>query len=76
MNADFYLCDVCKAMTNNRLFIPTGRQMDAAGSTEEVGESVDLCESHLLLLLLLMFKGNYENGKEAIGWIKKWRKER
>ena len=42
---DFYLCDICGAHVAKelRFFVVTGSQMDAAGSSEDTGGHLDLC---------------------------------
>ncbi len=51
-NANFYLCDVCGAKTQQRLDVFTGREMECSGSYEDVSECVDLCAEHLKEALL------------------------
>lgn len=43
---DFNICDVCGKHTQKQasIFILTGRPMSPAGSREDQGEYVDLCE--------------------------------
>jgi hypothetical protein len=58
MNANFNLCDVCggKVEEKQRFWITTDRQMDAAGSMDDVGQQIDLCPEHLLMLLKSMLR--------------------
>lgn len=44
-NPDYLLCDHCEAKITKdcRVFLVTGQEMGAAGSTETVGYHIDLC---------------------------------
>ena len=55
---DFNLCDICgeKVDKNRRMFVATGRQMDAAGSMETVGEHIDLCNRCAVLVIQYLIK--------------------
>jgi len=69
MTPDYYLCDVCKRKTSTRLFVVTGRETDAVGSTEETGEVVDLCENHLIKVL-----HDLCGGLKVVEWVKEMQK--
>jgi hypothetical protein len=69
MNPDYKLCDRCgKATKLKPIFFCTGREMDPAGSTEDVGKSADLCGVCASLVLSQILEGM--SFEESIAWLK------
>ena len=56
MKPDYYLCDVCGSKTQERMFVQTGREMDAAGSMDTVGRDLDLCGKCAVSILIRLQK--------------------
>ena len=71
MEADFYLCDVCKAKTDkkHRLYFTVDRKMDAAGSMDDVTEIVDLCPFHMKTLIEALTE-TYDDASKAVDIVR------
>lgn len=70
-------CDRCgkseaKDRTVQTFFIITDRGTDAAGSTDDFGENVDLCDKCLLSLISqILGERDYERNRTILKWIRK-----
>lgn len=81
MRKEYTVCDRCGTeCDDHRFWIETDRQMDPAGSTDGVGEHVDLCYSCLFLAfhrwVLQKTPENHRiaahtRNQEVLAWIKK-----
>lgn len=75
MRPDYRLCDVCGELTRlDFIAACTDRQMDGAGSMENVVESIDLCGTCAVLALKQVFLGkdsSYEDAQRFVKWAKK-----
>jgi hypothetical protein len=63
------LCDICGKPDASQMQFVVDRQMDGAGSMENVWEYVDLCQEHLALALDSHVK-TYRFATELIAWVK------
>jgi len=77
---DFYLCDICgeRVPQKLRMWITTGREMDAAGSMDDVGSTLDLCHKHAIRMLELLLKdkdnpirSDYDQGKRLLETVRR-----
>lgn len=79
MNPDFYLCDLCGSRLDKRMRfdIVVDREMDAAGSTDDVCYTVDLCGLCLstATAYLINKSPGFENALFLKDWIEKRKKK-
>lgn len=81
-NPNYYLCDICGASVPKecRVHLATGRQMDPAGSMDDVGFHADFCGTCCSKMLALMNVGlngvleEYAIGHAVEDYLKKFRK--
>ena len=75
-NPDYLICDKCGSqMDHCRAFIKTGRRSDAAGSMEDVGFHLDLCNSCHVMLLHYLIREHYHcerGGFDLINALESW----
>lgn len=66
-------CDRCSSTQNVKtFFVVIGRGTDAAGSTDDFGDNVDLCASCCYLTLMFILKArDYKLNKLVLDWMLK-----
>jgi len=71
--ATIEICDICGSRDGvKRQWFCDGRESDAAGSMEDVGETFDLCSEHQCQVLeatILYLKDKYKFSKYEVGQI-------